>query len=317
MPEQAAVPNEEMPADMDGMDIPMEDLVPVHERGINLDANRGFARILASIKAIGLIESLCVYPEGGKYHILDGYLRYKACEKLGVRKVPCWIYKHKEAYTFDRMVNRLSPVQESRMLRTALKTLDEATIAKVFGVRSLRYRLGTAILKLLHPSVVKALDGNLMSRKCAEEFSYVKHKRQVVMLKEMEKNSDYSLSFARALVLKTPESLRNESKQKKKGKNPWTRDPARNQELVARLEAAEKQHDFYTNLYRDYSTDLLRLCIYVRKLVTSEKVREHMGRKHAEILGRFESILFETEGKKASEAADKPAVAPAQAAAPQ
>ncbi|HOX06837.1 MAG TPA: ParB N-terminal domain-containing protein [Planctomycetota bacterium] len=303
--------------DIQGKDIPMEELVPVRTRNINLATNRGFVKILSSIRAVGLIEPLCVYPEDGKHHILDGFLRYKACESLGLRTVPCIIYKTKEAYTFDRMVNSLSPVQETKMLRTSLKTLDEATIAEVFGLRSIKYRLGTNAIKLLHPEVVKALDDSRLSRKCAEEFTHVKHRRQITMLREMGRNNDHSLSFARALVLKTPESLRTEEEPKKKRKAPWLGNASKGRDLVNKLEAVTKQHDFFTNLYRDYSTDLLRLCIYVRKLVTSEKIRAHLVSGHAETLARIEGILFETEGKKAGEAADKPAVAPAQAAAPQ
>jgi hypothetical protein len=35
--------------------------------------------------------------------------------------------------------------------------------------------------------------------------------------------------------------------------------------LVDRLEEAEKQHDFYTRLYRTYSTDLLTQACAVRR----------------------------------------------------
>ena len=198
------------------------------------------------------------------------------------------------SYTFNRMVNRLSPVQEMKMLRRALKDIDESTIAEVFGIRSIRYRLGSSTLKQLHPRVIKALDDNLMSRGCAAEFAYVNHKRQLQILKEMEKNSDYGLAFARALVIKTPENLRNRVKKRSK---PWTQDSAKKRDLVAKLEEIGRKYDFYTNLYRQYSTDLLKLCIYVRKVITNEQIKGYLESKFADILECFESIIFEARGK--------------------
>jgi len=187
-------------------DIEIGNLVPLQERKVNFKSHHGFRKILSTIKAIGLLEPLCVYMENGKYSILDGYVRYKACEQLGVEVLPCTIYSVKEAYTFDRRVNHLSPIQEMRMLRKSVKILDESTIAEVFGMKSIKHRLGTAMLKQLHPRVIKILDNSLISRRVAEDFTRVTQERQIQILKEMQENNDYSSPFIRALIIKTPES---------------------------------------------------------------------------------------------------------------
>jgi len=279
------------------MDISLGQLVPLHVRDINLKTNKGYLRIVSTIREIGLIEPLCVYKENGKYSILDGFLRFKACEELEIQKLPCLIYKEKEAYTFNRMVNRLSAVQEIKMLREALKTVDEKTIAKVFGIKSIRYRLGGDIAKQLHPSVIKVLDSNLMSRKCAAEFGYVKFERQIEMIKEMKSNKDFSLLFARALVVKTPIEMRNSDKRQRKA---WGKESGKKQEMVAKLEAVEGRYDFYTELYQQYSVDLLRTCMYVRKLITNDKVKTYLQEKYPEILQTFENIVFDAEDRRAS-----------------
>jgi len=281
-----------------GVDVDIRRLVPLNERKVNFRTNNGYRKILASIKEIGLIEPLCVYQEDGLYVILDGFVRYLACRELGVDKLPCMVYPDKEAYTFNRMVNRLSYTQQARMLRKSLETLDEPTIAKVFGMRRIRYKLGTDVIKRLHPDVVKALDKDLIGRGCAREFTYVKPERQLQILNEMNRTSDYGVSFARALVLRTPVSLRNRSKRRK---TPWDKSPAKKRELVTKLEAIEKRYDFYTGLYRQYTTDLLKLCIYVRKLVSNDRIRAHLEAKARETLQRFESILFETQGSALEE----------------
>jgi ParB-like chromosome segregation protein Spo0J len=279
---------------MNGEDVDIEKLVPLKERDINLRKNRGYKKILSSINTVGLIEPLCAYRENGHYVILDGFLRYKALQQLGAKTIPCLIYPTKKAYTFNRMVNKKSAVQESRMLRESLKKIDHSTIAEVFSLKSLQYRLGTDMLKHLDQKIISSIDKGLMSRRCARELTYVKLPRQVEILKEMEKTGDFSISFARAMVIKTPARMRNKNK---KDKRPWQDNSERKQELVSKLEAVQKRYDFYTNLYRQYSADLLKVYIYVRKLITNNKARTFLDINHPEVLERFEKIIFETKEK--------------------
>lgn len=61
-----------------------------------------------------------------------------------VERVPCLIWSEKEAFTGNRMVNRLSHAQEMRMLRKPLEELDEKRIAGAFGISSIGYRTAPA-----------------------------------------------------------------------------------------------------------------------------------------------------------------------------
>jgi ParB family chromosome partitioning protein len=70
----------------EGLDVPIHQLRPLRERKI---CNREYARILASIGMVGLIEPLLVYPDGEGFVILDGTQRYRALKELGVEVVPC------------------------------------------------------------------------------------------------------------------------------------------------------------------------------------------------------------------------------------
>jgi len=179
--------------DLPGEDVLVEKLVPLKERNISFKSNRGFHKILSSIMTVGLIEPLCVFQENGYYVILDGYLRFMACKHLGIQEIPCLLFENKEAYTYNRMVNPLSHFQESRMLRESLRKIDKATIAEVFGIKSISHRLGTELYKQLHPEVIRIIDRNLMSRNCASELTHVNQERQLAIIKEMKKNNDYSV----------------------------------------------------------------------------------------------------------------------------
>jgi hypothetical protein len=278
-----------------GKDIKITDLIALNVREINIEKNNKFKKILSSIKAVGLIEPLSVYRENGKYSVLDGFLRLKACEKLKKEKLPCQIYKDKEAYTFNRMVNRLSPVQESRMLIKSLEIVDEPTIAKVFGLRSMKYRLSKTLLQHLHPKIINILDKNLITRRCAEEFTLVKPVRQLEILEELKRTNDYTPSLVRALIIKTPNSLKNGTR---KPRASWLEDDARKRDLVKKLKSAEQNYDFYSNLYRQYSTDLLKLCVYVRKIITNENIETYLSKQHPDVLENFKKIVFKTQPEK-------------------
>jgi len=66
--------------------------------------------------------------------ILDGAQRYRALLELGVEIVPCILGQRRETFTSDRMVNQVSPMQESRMIAKSLTELDEQTISATLGL---------------------------------------------------------------------------------------------------------------------------------------------------------------------------------------
>ena len=94
-----------------GIDISIVKLVPRSERKV---AKKYRARIESSLRAVGLIEPLIVYPLKDGYEILDGVLRYRILLDMGVESVPCLIHSTRDGFTGNRMVNQLSASQEMR-----------------------------------------------------------------------------------------------------------------------------------------------------------------------------------------------------------
>jgi hypothetical protein len=273
-------------AEPKGLDILIGELKPIHERKCRRDH---FRRILASIQVVGLIEPLCVYKEKDHYSILDGVLRHKACIELKINSVPCLVFKTKEAYSFNRMVNRLSAVQEHRMLMKALKTLDKKTVSRALGVSAINTRLRNSLLIRLHPETSKALDNGKIQVSCAETLAFVKPERQQTILKEMTKTGDMSAAFARALVMRTPVQLR--AKLGTRQKTPWNQEDKKKL-LVASFNETVQRYDFFAKLYQQYAIDLMKLYIYVRKLLTNERARAFIESSHPEILKLFNTIIF-------------------------
>ena len=236
-------------------DIPIIQLRPLRERKVS---RREFDRILASIKAIGLIEPLIVFPEGEDFVITDGVQRYRALLELGVEIVPCILGTRREAFTGNRMVNRLSAVQENRMIEKSLEELDEPTIAAALNLSGIAHRMKKTLLKQLHPDAAAALDQGAITRICAMELTHVKPDRQTEILTAMKGYKDFSVAFARSLILKTPPAQRETRRRKR---NPWNKSTQRKNDLIKKLAEAEQKHDFYSRLYKQYTIDLLRLAL--------------------------------------------------------
>jgi ParB family transcriptional regulator, chromosome partitioning protein len=274
---------------VNGRDLPIVQLVPRSERKID---KKYYKRIEASLRAVGLLEPLVVFDQGDHYEILDGRLRYRILLDMGVEKVPCLVWKEREAFTGNRMVNRLTPFEEMRMLRKSLEELDEKTIAGALGLNGIGHRLNETLLKRLDPKVLKASETGRLTRRCAEELTHVKPERQVEILDLMESCNDYSITFAKGLVLKTPVSKRSKINGKR---TPWTQADHKKNNLLKRLEEAEQQQDFFSSLYRQYTTNLLKLVIFARALVNNQRVREYLQEHHSQQLELFEQIIHGAE----------------------
>jgi ParB family transcriptional regulator, chromosome partitioning protein len=274
---------------VNGRDLPIVKLVPRNKRQVN---KKHYRRIEASLRAVGLLEPLVVYDLGDNYEILDGSLRYWILLELGVETVPCLVWKECEAFTENRMVNRLSSAEEMRMLRKSLEELDEKTIAAALGLSGIGHRLNDSLLKQLDPKVVRAFEAGKLNCSCARELTNVKSDRQVEILDLMESCNDYGVTFAKGLVLKTPASKRAKVNG---ARTPWVQAEQKKTNLLKRLQDAEQQQDFFSGLYRQYTTNLLKLVIYVRSLLSNPKVREYLQGHHAQQIDLFEQIIASTE----------------------
>lgn len=274
---------------IDGRDLPIVKLVPRRKRQW---PKKYYQRIEASLRAVGLLEPLVVYQRGDDYDILDGELRHAILLDMGVETVPCLVWKEREAFTASRMVSHLSAAEEMRMLRKSLEELDEKTIAGALGLTRIAHRLNEGLLKQLDPSVVRAFDAGKLNRSCACELTHVKAERQAEILALMESCNDYSTTFAKGLVLKTPAAKRAKPNG---AKTPWTRAEQKRSNLLKRLQEAEQQQDFFSGLYRQYTTNLLKLVIYVRSLLANQRVRGYLQDHHAQQIDLFEQIIASAE----------------------
>ena len=77
-------------------------------------------------------------------------------------------------------------------------------------------------------------------------------------------------------------------------KLPWSADETRKKAMIAKLQEAENQHDFYSSLYRQYSADLLRVTFYIRRILANSKIEEYLKANHPEIVTHFRKIVADS-----------------------
>src|SRR5687768_1132198 len=125
--------------------IPLDHIVPSRKQKEKFRRTSKYQSILASIREIGIIEPLAVFPtppaastaspSKASFLLLDGHLRFEALKDLGAETALCLISKDDEGFTYNRQVNRLSTIQEHLMIRRAIERgVASEKIAKALNV---------------------------------------------------------------------------------------------------------------------------------------------------------------------------------------
>lgn len=274
-----------VPDDINAVDLPLASLTPVRKR----DAKKTvFTRLEANIRAVGLIEPLLVYRQEADYFILDGYLRYQVLQDMGAVSVPCLIIDSLDLYTPNRQVNYLSRSQYSRMIKQALAVVDEGRLKSSLAITKLQNEFSSAQREMLCNEVLERVRAEQLSKSAAIQFIHVTQSRQREILQVVDQAKDSTAAFIRSQILR---SLPDQRVQRPGRPSPWNRVLETRKRLVDKLADAEQHHDFYQGLYRQYATDLVRLAIHVRQMLTTKEVANFMTQRHGDDLKLFRQIV--------------------------
>src|SRR6202021_4257766 len=99
-------------------------ILPVKAIEKTAKSSHKYRQIAASIREIGLVEPPVVVRDSrdtNSYLLLDGHLRIEALRDLGQTEVECLISTDDEAFTYNKRISRLSPVQEHRMIQKPIR----------------------------------------------------------------------------------------------------------------------------------------------------------------------------------------------------
>ena len=254
-------------------------------------ASEKFRQILASIKEIGVIEPPVVSLDGkiaGKYILLDGHLRLEALRQIGENEVTCLISTDDESFTYNKHINRLSTIQEHRMILQAVKRgVPEEKIAQALNLDVGSIIRKRSLIDGICPEVVDMLKDKMVAVGVFGILKRMKAMRQIEATTLMVDANSYSVAYARALLAATPrDQLLDPAKPKKiKGLD---------EDQMARMESEMSSLQREYKLIEDnYGRDVLNLTVsknYLQGLMNNVKVVRYLALHHPEMLPEFQQI---------------------------
>jgi len=252
---------------------------------------RRYRTILASIKEVGMVEPLVVYPQKngpGKYLLLDGHLRLFALKDLGESEADCIVSSDDESFTYNARISRLAPIQEHKMiLKAANNGVRPERIAAALNMEVREVKASMTLLDGIHEDAADLLKDKAISPKAIRLLRKVTALRQIEIAELMESANNFTKGYAEALVLGTPkDQLANPEEPKQKA--------GMSAEEIARLEAEMESLERDVKAVEEtYGENMLNLTLargYFKKLLENAKVVRFLNGNYRDFLTEFEAI---------------------------
>lgn len=238
----------------------------------NIKLTHKYKQIVLSIKELGIIEpvAICILDSGKHLKILDGHLRVEAFKDLGMKEVPCIISADEESYTYNKHVNRLSVIQEQRMLQIAVASgVPEDMLISILGISRSTLTARFRLLDGVCEEVIALLAEKQVPRSFFHVLKKMKPSRQIDAVNIMLSLNNLTRKFALSLLHATPENQLVDDKKLDIDK----RDHKANLERLEREMAAVQIET--EKLSEDYAANTLKLVIikgHIGKLLNNARV---------------------------------------------
>jgi ParB/RepB/Spo0J family partition protein len=271
--------------------IALADILPVRHVKDPQDNIKRYRTIRASIKEVGLIEPLVVYPQKGapgKYLLLDGHLRHYALKDLGRTEAECIIASDDESFTYNARVNRLNPIAEHKMIMKAVNNgVKPEKIAAALNLSEADVKASMTLLDGINEEAADLLKDKAVSPKAIRLMRKVSGVRQIEIAELMVSAGNYTKGYAEALVLGTPKDqlVNPDEPKQKKG---MTREEIG--KLEAEMETLERDLKAVERNYGDNMLNLTCARGYIKKLLDNAKVVRFLNTNNRDILAEFESL---------------------------
>jgi hypothetical protein len=269
----------------------LEHIAAVKKLTSGIQYTEKFKQIVASIKAVGIVEPPVVIADKkakGKYILLDGHLRIEALKAIGVDEVRCLVSKDDEAYTYNRHINRLSTIQEYNMILRAIERgVPEDKIAAALNVNVNVIRNKQNLLQGISPEAADLLKDKHVALHVFPLLRKMKPVRQIEAAILMNDAGNYSVSYAEALFAATPRDQLLDPAKPKKVNGLDSEQMARMENEMANLQGE------YTLIQESYGTDILHLTLaktYLSMLLGNAHVVRYLHQYHPEFLSQFQQI---------------------------
>ena len=277
--------------------LPISSITTQREIPPTLRKTTTYKQIAASIKHVGIIEPLIVYPrKPNDYLLVDGHVRLDILKNSGVNEVRTIFSLEDEAYTYNRRVNYAPPIAQHFMILKAIANgVSEQRIAEALNVDVSNIKRRRQMLDGVCPEAVEILRNKQITGPALALLKKMKPLRQIEAAEHMCASATFTVDFAKALLIATkPELLLNRrSRRKLKGDSAAVREmfEAETDSLVRDLKAVEES----------YGKDILTLkiaCAYIERLLANSAIERYLQKNQAEILNTLRNLLAEVKPGK-------------------
>lgn len=192
------------------LQLPLTAILPSRKVPNGLLASRKYRQILASIKAVGVIEPLSIgkRDRGGRYLLLDGHTRLVALQELGVDVIPCLVAFDDESYTYNNRINRLSSIQEHLAIRRAVERgVTPERLAKALDVDISHVIKKLTLLDGICPEASDLLRDQTFSPNLGAVLRKMKPTRQIECVELMVGANNVTVAYAQALLATTSSDM--------------------------------------------------------------------------------------------------------------
>jgi ParB-like chromosome segregation protein Spo0J len=272
------------------IELGVEELLTTKSISIYAMKCRKYGQVLSSIREVGLIEAPVVAPikKGKGYLLLDGHLRIMALKELGVERVSCLISTDDETYTYNKYINRLSAIQEHRMIMKAIQSgVSEEKLARALNLDISTIRNKKCLLEGICPEAVDLLKDKVVPEPVFRVLKKMKAPRQINAAMLMNDQNKFTSSYAKALLDATPANqLVNKGKPKKETPAILARQARLEEESLA----LSREIGSLKEQYGTAMIDMTSMQAYLKSLLGNEMVAKYLRELHGPVQDKFKEI---------------------------
>jgi len=274
-----------------GIVLPLERIIPRKTIKPSTMKTPRYQRIAASMRKLGLIEPLFVFPEQGRtgnYILLDGHFRWQDLKDQGAKAAFCLIAKDDEAFTYNYHVCAMTPLQEHFMIKRAIdKGVSEEQIAETLNVDVKSIYKKRDLTKGVCREAVEMLKDRMMSPNVFAELRRVQPMRQIEIAELMKASHTYTLNYVKCLIESTPAEQFNGDANRNGHPRLTPGDIARMRREMESISGDMRR------LEETHGQNVLHLVIaigYVKRLLSNANCVKFLSRRYGELLVQLQEL---------------------------
>jgi ParB-like chromosome segregation protein Spo0J len=271
--------------------VPISNLLPLKQLK-SIKGSAKYQQVLSSIREVGMIEPLVVFPQKGKpdtFLVVDGHVRLEALKQLGHTETICLVSTDDESYTYNKRINGIAPIQEHAMILRAIKNGNsEERIAKVLNVNVATIRHKRELLDGICAEAADLLKTKRVASGVFAVMKKMKPMRQIEVAEILVAASNFSVPYTKALLAATPSEMLVEPD---KNRTVEGLTPEQMAKMEKEMEVLQRDLKSIEESHGDKVLHLVLASGYLEKLFKNARVVRYLTQRYSDIFHELQGVL--------------------------